>query len=282
MVRHVDNCALNTKEKKMNLKYITCSDPREFNDIRDIVKLGQLSPRVEIAVQAHPSKMSTGMPRRLWFRDLLKHITRHNCYINLAVHVNREWCDEICRTGKIPEDLKEFFDLVSVYSMQPVIRRWQLNIPSETVKNINIDALKNLLNKNNDKEFIFQCNDNTKDVITKMHKQSARFSVLYDASGGRGISPKHWSAPLFSNVSQGYSGGLSPENVGDNLSKIYTVTQIPMAKYDKNNEIVYTLEDRDDIWIDAEGKLKTDDRFDIARARQYVINAENWLRQKQH
>lgn len=263
----------------MKLRYITCSDPREFNDIHDIVKLGQMSPRVEIAVQAHPSKMSYRMPRNEWFHELLCYVIRDNIDINLAVHVNREWCDEICCKGKIPQELREFFYLHKKNNAKYLIGRWQLNIPKETVQNINYSALKKLLRSNENKEFILQYNDITRSVPRTLYRE-APFSLLYDASGGRGVAPKRWNAPVYSNVPQGYSGGMSPENVADNLSKISSVTRMPIAYHDENNQIVYQVRERDDIWIDAEGKLKTDDKFDIARAQQYVLNAENWL-QKQ-
>ena len=265
----------------MHLRYITCSDPREFNDIHDVVKLAQLSPRVEIAVQAHPSKMSPGMPRNEWFRELLQYVIRDKYNINLAVHVNREWCEKICRKGQIPQELKEFFGL-RTENNKPLIKRWQLNVPSYTVPDINYRALKRMFNKNSQNEFIVQYNAHTKDVATTLYAMNVRFSVLYDASGGRGISPELWNAPLWTFVSQGYSGGLSPENVESNLDKISKVAVYPFARYDKNNNIVRSVEMRKDIWVDAEGKLKTDDKFDILRAQQYVLNVEHWLtKQKQ-
>ena len=261
----------------MNLRYITCSDPREFNDIHDIVKLGQLSPRVEIAVQAHPSKMSPGMPRNEWFRELVQYIIRDNYKINLAIHVNQEWCDQICRTGKMPEELAGFFSLY-YGACNPIIKRWQLNVPKETAINTKTRTLGRFFQEHADRNFIIQYNGHTDRITDELFKQNGtRFSVLYDASGGRGITPNKWRAPLFSTVPQGYSGGLSPENVIESLDKISAVAKRPFARYDENNNVVHTLQDRDDIWIDAEGKLKTDDKFDIARARQYIMNAEDWL-----
>lgn len=246
----------------MNLKYITCSDPREFNDIHEIVCLGKISPRVEIAVQAHPSKMSPGMPRNEWFRELLQFIKRDRVNINLAVHVNREWCDEICRKGIIPAELKEFFNM-SHNEYWPLIKRWQLNVPLETVENADINALSTLFRLHRSKDFIVQYNTNTYEMVNKLYKTSASFSLLYDASGGRGISPTEWCPPVFMAVPQGYSGGLSPENVDSNLTQISNVVKwTPRCN---------------ECWIDAEGKLKTADKFDVVRARQYVINAENWL-----
>lgn len=277
MVLRVDNCALNTRRgKRMNLKYITCSDPREFNDIHDIVALGHMSPRVEVAVQAHPSKMSPGMARNDWFRELLQFVKNDGHNINLAVHVNRDWCDQICRTGKFPTELQPFFDLHHDDKFsRPLVARWQLNIPRDTVNKININALKQLLNNNLERRFIVQYNDTTRDAVTQLFNSGAYFSVLYDASGGRGIAPKQWYPPVFSRCPQGYSGGLSPENVADNLEQISKLVNY------EGGHMVHMLTSHEEVWIDAEGKLKTDDRFDIARARQYVINAENWLNAKQ-
>ena len=261
----------------MKLRYITCSDPREFNDIRDIVKMGQISPRVEIAVQAHPSKMSSGMPRSVWFHDLLRYLMSNGYGVNLAIHVNCEWCDQICRTGSLPAELKYAFDAIYSSSRKPVVKRWQLNMPHQTADNINAGALADLIQNHPDKEFILQYNENTRGAVEKLYNTDVKFSVLYDASGGRGILPGAWRSPVFENRSQGYSGGLSPENIEYNLNKIAVVTKTPVATTDTNGETVYTVKERNDIWIDAEGKLKTDDRFDIARARQYIMNAENWL-----
>ena len=248
----------------MNLRYITCSDPREFNDIHDLVKLGKLSSRVEIAVQAHPSKMSPGMPRNEWFRELVRYVMHDKHKIRLAVHVNREWCDEICRTGHIPTELSYFFEMCRDENpYDAVVKRWQLNMPTDTANNLNINALKNLMATYPEKYFIFQYNANTHNAIHRLHDAGLHFSVLYDSSGGRGIAPDLWNAPLFHNVPQGYSGGISPENVSENLCKISSV--VPEQR---------------GIWIDAEGRLKTNDRFDINRARQYILNAESWLKKQ--
>ena len=183
----------------------------------------------------------------------------------------------ICRTGKIPLELRPFFDSCrdgNVY--QPLVARWQLNMPAETAKNINARALKRLINANPGKQFIVQYNDNTKDAVDKMYRIRARFAVLFDASGGRGIAPLYWRAPVFSRCAQGYSGGLSLENIVENLDRISRVAVEARPCYDKNNQVVIHMEPRDDIWVDAEGKLKTDNLFDINRARQYVLNAESW------
>ena len=261
----------------MNLKYITCSDPREFNDIHDIVKLAKTSPRAEIAIQMHPSKASPGMPRYEWAIELVKKVQHDQYYdymmglstiqdrLNLAIHINNEWAAQICRTGRIPEELHPL--LVMRYrgglDMRPIVRRIQINVPPAAAHDASVIDMAHMMDVNRDYRFIVQYNAKTADLVGRLNQVGAKFSPLYDASGGRGLSPDSWQKPVFDTRMQGYSGGISPENVAENLNKISSVVSADH-----------------DVWIDAEGKLKTDDRFDIMRARQYIINAENWLKKQ--
>ena len=244
----------------MKLRYITCSDPREHNSIQDMVDLAKL-PHAEIAVQCHPSKMSAGMPRNVWFNDVLR-VARNERNMNLAIHINMEWADSICAKGVIPDTVLNWMQITKCFH-RPVIKRVQLNMPWATAININPDAVAQIIHDFPKHEFIFQYNKNTKDAIEKLHQTGAKFSLLFDASGGKGIAPSAWQKPVYETHPMGYSGGISPENVVDNLEKINCL-----------------VPEKQKIWIDAEGKLKTDDKFDIARARQYVLNAENWLAQQ--
>lgn len=248
----------------MKLRYITCSDPREHNSIKSIMKLVNL-PHTEIAVQCHPSKMSAGMPRNIWFNELLC-ATRQARHVNLAIHINNEWANDICTRGIIPDIILDWIKIERIHN-KPLIKRVQLNMSKNTADNINTDALCGVLYDFRHTEFIFQYNEKTKDAIDKLHKTHAKFSLLFDASGGNGVSPENWQKPVYENHPMGYSGGLSPDNVVGNLNKIEKVVG--------DNE----------IWIDAEGKLKTQNLFeekslfDVELAHAYVRRANLWQRQ---
>lgn len=242
----------------MNLEYITCSDMREYNEIDDIIDLGKKYPMAEFAIQAHPSKFSAHMPRYVWF-DTLAHASRVND-INLAMHVNSEWRTEICR-GKIPYEIKRMWDLKRDNG-KPVIGRVQVNINGgNTPFRFYAQRVADIIRAYLDIEFIFQYTPKQRDRICALNETGAKFSLLFDASGGRGISPDAWHAPVMENHKMGYSGGLSPENVVDNLDKINMV--LPLGY---------------NTWIDAEGKLKNPDtkQFDTARAEQYIQNTIKW------
>ena len=247
----------------MNLRYITCSDPREDTPIEDILRLSQIAPNVEIAVQAHPSKMSFDMPRRKWFESLLKESLSMPTAPNLAVHLNLDWCDKFCQ-GILAPDLLDLFFLLREDGT-PAIHRWQINIHGSKTKLFKPDNIARILNNYSGREFIFQYGASEYHRMQRLDNTGTKFSVLYDTSGGAGKLTKNWRAPLFEAHPQGYAGGLSPENVSENLDKI--------AKVAGN---------RTDTWIDAEGKLKTPGTktFDIKIAKQYINAAIRW-QQKQ-
>ncbi len=243
----------------MNLEYITCSDMREYNEIDDIINLGKKYPMAEFAIQAHPSKFSAYMPRYVWF-DTLMHTARVND-INLAMHVNSEWRTEICH-GNIPFEIKRMWDLRRDNG-KPVIGRVQVNINGGNEKyRLYVAKVADIIRAYPDTEFIFQYTPRQNARLKKLNATGAAFSMLFDASGGRGISPRAWRAPVMDNHKIGYSGGLSPENVYEKLDKINLV--VP-ANYN--------------TWIDAEGKLKDPNtkQFDIARAEKYIQNTLRWV-----
>ena len=252
----------------MKLRYITCSDPREYNSIKSIFKLARM-PHTEIAVQCHPSKMSDGMPRNVWFNQLLRESMQLSKPINLAIHINSEWANDICVNGHIPEIILEWIKLK--WHNKPLIKRIQINMPKQTAIDFNPDYVAAIISwEFPTQEFIFQYNDDTKGAIEKLHKTQVPFSLLFDASGGRGVAPKQWQKPIYESHPMGYSGGMSPDNVIGNLRNINQLVPGDSA-----------------IWIDAEGKL-TDQTYDlfgekpqfnVDLARAYVKRANIWQHQ---
>ena len=249
----------------MKLRYITCSDPREHNSIKSIIDLAHM-PHAEIAVQCHPSKMLSGMPRNIWFNKLLQE-TKQTSRINLAIHVNNEWSNDICAKGIIPNIILDWINIEKSHN-KPLIKRIQLNMSADTAENIDAEALAKIIHDFKYHEFILQYNDKTKNAVQKLQETGAKFSLLFDASGGNGISPAQWQKPIYETHPMGYSGGLSPINIIQNLDKINAVVG--------DNE----------TWIDAEGKLKTPTLFeekplfDAELAKIYLRRANIW--QKQH
>lgn len=76
-------------------------------------------------------------------------------------------------------------------------------------------------------------------------------ACLFDCSGGRGITPAEWPAPI-PGMPCGYAGGIGPENVEDVMARINEVCAAP-------------------FWIDMEGRLRDDcDRLDLDKVRNVL------------
>ncbi len=76
------------------------------------------------------------------------------------------------------------------------------------------------------------------------------FSVLLDASGGRGLDTP--IKILKGKVKVGYAGGINPDNVAEKMTYLMT-----------NNDV-------GDFWIDMESGVRTNDWFDIAKVKRVL------------
>lgn len=256
----------------MDIRYITCSDPRNHNTHDEMFDLWKMDPRVEIAVQMHPGKVSPDTARYDWVKQLIDKLQNYPFVYrnwNFAIHVNNDWCDDICN-GKIPDTLKPLFRARHESTGKHVVGRIQLNLPQKTADNFNPQKLKPVIDFYNDQDFIIQYNNRTKNAVDTLHKTGAKFQLLFDESGGRGESPESWQKPVYGPEHlQGYAGGLKPETVGTELDKIVKVAR------------------NRDIWVDIEGgvqkptgEFKPDGKpiklFNSARAAQYIQNTLSW------
>lgn len=244
----------------MNLCYITCSDPREDTPLADALMFLIQNPMAELAVQTHPTKMSPGMPRRVWFDALMQLAATISEPVNLAMHVNLEWCNQLC-LGQIPDAIKPIFDARHPVSNSPLVRRIQINLSGSQSPQFDARAVADLINAHPQHEFILQYTPAIHPWIHQLQGNTQNFSVLYDASNGTGIAPQTTEKPFPGVHATGYSGGISPENVTARLTQINLVARnVP-------------------TWIDAEGRLKKpgSKSMDLIRAQIYVNRAMRYI-----
>lgn len=89
-----------------------------------------------------------------------------------------------------------------------------------------------------------------------------KWSVLLDASGGRGIDTT--IEILESQEKVGYAGGINPENVGDKLYQLLTSPKVG------------------DFWIDMESGVRTDDWFDLDKVHRVLSICKEVIRDCNH
>ena len=248
----------------MKLRYITMSDPREDLPIAETLELLKLSPLAELGVQAHPHAMMYGLRRNAWFNNLMNSLENSGEMLNIALHINYQWCDDMC-DNIIPYEVQNWLNRKNKKTGEPSIKRIQLNI-GDGAYLFRPDKASRMIARFPDREFIFPYNERVANKMDALRKTGAKFSLLYDASYGAGVAPKTYEAPVWDNVNFGYAGGLSLDNVASNLNKINSV--LP-ANYS--------------TWIDAEGRLRSSTwgGLDLDKARQYLQNALAWQKKNQ-
>ena len=251
----------------MRIECVTSSGIGPHNNIDKFVGLGKQYPMAEFAVQTSRDKFFQHNDRYEFFRALVAACTMND--VNLAMHVNLEYRTDLCR-GIVPEIFRNLWDIKrskgTTHADKPVIGRVQININGGNDDfEFHADKVADVIRAYSGIKFIFQYAPAQRERIEQLDKQNVPFSLLYDVSGGEGKSSRDsWGGIILPNHQTGYAGGLSPDNVVENLNYINTL--LP-ANYD--------------TWIDAEGKLKSPDDngkklFDTALAEKYIERAIAW------
>jgi len=108
--------------------------------------------------------------------------------------------------------------------------------------------------------YVVQVDGVNDDKLRRFQDWGLRVAPLYDRSGGAGILPDFWPLPGAGYV--GYAGGLSPENVGEQLGRL--AAHVPATQR---------------LWIDAETRLRSDDdqQFDLDKVHRFLAAAEPWI-----
>jgi phosphoribosylanthranilate isomerase len=109
------------------------------------------------------------------------------------------------------------------------------------------------------KQFIFQLDDVNNDLLGLAQANSVNAVPLFDLSGGNGILPEHWPKATKYGFC-GYAGGLSPENLEEQLAIIDQCTDGP-------------------VWVDAESMVRSngDQQFDLEKVERFLQIAEKWV-----
>jgi hypothetical protein len=243
----------------MKIKKIVVSGANEYTEIGEMFALARTFPFVEFGIQVSGFKAAMGTSRWRWLQRLITSQQKGKYHLNLALHLNQDWVESFCE-GRPCVEVESL--LAQKYSgREPVFQRVQLNFKVGREKTPDLDALERLIHKYLWHRFILSDNESNAAVIKKLHGRHLRFDCLYDSSHGEGISAKEWKAPRYKRVFQGYAGGLSPENIRQELDRIAAV--VPEER---------------EIFIDAEGRLKDpgSGHLDLRRCWQFALAVTKW------
>ncbi len=249
----------------MNLRCVTLTGADHFINPHDLLDISLQFPFVEWGILYHAQRQGDGSryPKIQWIKDLIKTINDtltgkagRPCPQppQFALHLCGVEANE---TFMKMNGLPALFD-VEPHHMTIAFKRVQMNVnlrngPFE-VKHIT----QALLNNQIQHEVITQHNKSNQPLALLDSENYPNHTLLFDASGGRGVTSNAWSKPI-PNISEcGYAGGLGPDNLLENLNKIEQVCHQP-------------------YWVDMESSLRENDRFSLQKCREVLQIAKEFM-----
>ncbi len=224
---------------------VTLTGVDESMPLPHLANLSQEFPFVEWGFLYSPKRQ--GQPGRYPSLQFLKRVFKElSPYVRVALHLCGDSVTDFVTDEPVVSDLVRW-----VAGREG---RVQLNFNASTL-GFPVEELTDCIDQLPRTPFITQYNQANTDVWKQLGG-CENHCVLFDASGGRGMSPGGWPAPL-QGVRCGYAGGLGPENVQAELARIRA------AAGDQP------------FWIDMEGKLRDqNDRFDLGSVLDVLRAAE--------
>lgn len=214
----------------MNLRHITFTGVDAKTDFNALVDIQKKYPIVEFGILTSYHWNENG---NRYLEPRLTDLLRYK-KLNLSLHICGRAAHDASR------GMWDNIDLLMNCNLD-IFRRVQLNISNRK------DNLPYcwMASTENQEVIIQQRNVHEIDVFKQtVELWHEPFSVLLDASGGRGIDTP--VEILNGNYKVGYAGGFNPDNVGEKLS--YLMDNV-----------------NGDFWIDMESGVRTNDWFDLEK-----------------
>jgi hypothetical protein len=235
----------------------------------DLALLSEDFPYVEWGILASASR-STGEPR---YPTLAWMETFREMAIENRMQASLHLCGRFTRLILIGELDRIVLQLVNGFG------RMQLNFQSSSTPCDPIKALK-VLHRiracsafGENLQFLFQLdgtrgNDHLEALCLEhvnAYGEPSNMFGLFDSSGGLGLLPGEWPAPIYHSEGvydyHGYAGGLGPDNLAREIPRILKAAVGCQH-----------------IWIDMESGVRSDDgRFDLRKARRCLEIAEPFV-----
>lgn len=227
------------------IKTFTITGPDDSIKAEQLVPLSQEFPFVEWGILLSRKQIGNNrFPSRKWLEDLVQ-IKKANPFLRLSAHL----CGAYVREFLLGDHL--FFEK-ELKDVWPIFSRVQINTHGEPHE-LNTQKVKRFIVNNPSVEFILQYdNQHAASNLNKLIEAGLRqrLATLFDLSHGAGVLPEEWPQPLRT-VHCGYAGGLSSQNLVEQIKKIDSITE------------------KVNIWIDMETHVRSnmDQLFDLAKVR---------------
>jgi hypothetical protein len=248
----------------MRLEKVTITGADDSTDIKQLLDLSGEFPFVEWGILV--SRKQEGgyrFPSSKWISELSSWRVGHiRADLNLSMHLCGEWVRQLL-VGQL--------DWALLPDIATVAQRVQINTHGEPhvsttamIASLMYGAsigVRETRDSAKFREYIFQYDgvNNHLAHAAKAYETGYRVSALYDTSSGAGRLPKRWEAPG-PEFNYGYAGGLSPDNVVEQIEEI------------EDRAFKALIPEYKPYWIDMERRVRTDDdsQLDMKKVRRVL------------
>lgn len=230
----------------MSLKKVTMTGADQTINTSDLEQLSRKFPFVEWGILF--SKQKQGLcryPTEDWLNEL-RELKLKFPEIKLSAHLCGQWVKEVCESSFT---FSEYLNGIA-----GIFDRFQLNMTDDRFMTLDFGVLK--IRMKNFPAVILQTKRKFQrfewvQLLNKPGSSLPRLDMLYDCSGGKGLSPSSWVKPV-DDIYCGLAGGLGPDNIESELANIQAIVG------------------DSDYWIDMESKVRTDERFDLEKCQKVL------------
>ncbi len=234
---------------------VTITGADDSIDPADLVKLTEDFPFVEWGILLSSAGKRTRFPSPAWLRQLKQVTEEHK--LPLSGHLCGRYVREACQ-GDWEFINQDLGDVVQSF------QRFQLNFHAivhrldeeKFIRGLRGRTLRNV-------QFIFQLDDINNHIVDVAKGGGVNAVPLFDLSGGIGVLPDVW--PEAREGYCGYAGGLSPDNIEEQLPEIEKVAG------------------EGPVWIDIETHVRSenDRQFELSKVREFLEKVEPWVPKKE-
>lgn len=218
----------------------------------DLYNISKKYPFVEWGILCSKNAMgSNRFPSSVWLGMLASLKKQHPELIKLSCHLCGQWVKQV---------LMNSFEGISILPLH-IFDRMQINTHG-VEHNYVYEAFEHMA-KEMPLEVILQGDNVNQVLVEKAAKAKVKHSVLFDLSHGAGISPENWPK-LIPDTKCGYAGGISPENIEEQML------------------IINKLVGKTEVWIDMETHVrsKNDREFDLEKVEKCLEIASKIINAK--
>jgi hypothetical protein len=240
----------------MILKNVTFTGADDKVNRQDLYDISAKHPSVEWGILWYPKKMgSPRYPTKEWIKGFLDNKPEK---VNVSLHICGADAENFCYSPR-----GKNFDETPLWEYIYSCGRIQLNF---SVKMDRV-AVMDILNRRSNYDFMYAVNryhalnpgryviiqaNKANKILNACLESEPSIEFLFDESRGNGKAISEYPEPI-PHKYNGYAGGITPDNVLDILRKISNV--VPAT---------------DEIWIDMESGVRTDNEFDLNKVNNVL------------